>query len=372
MGGSPACAGVQETRTGHEEIIPSDLQAIAKKLLAEPDGALKLAHYARTLYDRVDAQRDPLIALGVEAWMRAPDDPAVRHAAEWAMERRVPRWHYGILRDDVRNFAYAQALRAHVKPDMVVLEIGAGSGLLAMLAARAGAKHVYACEMEPLLAQAAAENVRRNGLQDRVTILPKHSGDIVVGQDMPRAADLLVSEIVDNALLGEDILASVEDARTRLLAEGGVMLPDAGSLKGALIEMPDVAPFPVKEAEGIDVSAIDRFTPAKVGYNGTTETEDEALTRTEELLRFDLAKGVIPPSVSEVTLHGRRDGLAFGCLTWIRLEFAGAAALEVRPGEPSSWAPVLHAFPKPLRVRKGAPVRVVVEHDRAGLDVRPA
>lgn len=372
MGEVPGCARVQGTGTEHEDPIPANLQEVAEKLLAEPDGPLKLARFARTLYDRAFAQGEPLVALAVEAWRRSPDDPRVRHAAEWAMEQRIPRWHYGILRDDVRNYAYAQALRAHVKPGMIVLEIGAGSGLLAMLAARAGAKHVYACEMEPLLAHVAWENVQRNGLGGRVTILAKHSGDIVMGEDMPQRADLLVSEIVDNALLGEDLLASVEDARTRLLAEGGTMLPDAGSLRGLLIEMPDVAPFPVKEAMDLDVSAIDRYTPVKVGYTGTPETEDEGLTRTEDLLRFDLARGIVPPPTVEVTLRGQRDGMAYGCLTWIRLDFAGAGTLEVKPGEPSSWAPVLHAFAKPVRVRKGMPVRIVVEHDRAGLDVRPA
>ena len=83
-----------------------------------------------------------------------------------------------MVRDEARNAAYDAALRRAVTPGMRVLEIGTGSGLLAMMAARAGARHVYTCEVVPQIAQAAREIVARNGYAERITVLDKHSNAI--------------------------------------------------------------------------------------------------------------------------------------------------------------------------------------------------
>ena len=82
----------------------------------------------------------------------------------------VPRWHFPMLADSARNRAYARAIAAKVRPGDVVLDIGCGAGLTAMLAARAGARHVYTCEQQPLIAQAARQVIRDNGLSDRITV----------------------------------------------------------------------------------------------------------------------------------------------------------------------------------------------------------
>ncbi|MBL8628635.1 MAG: tetratricopeptide repeat protein, partial [Rhodospirillaceae bacterium] len=83
-----------------------------------------------------------------------PDDADLRYAARMIRTEAVPAWHFNMMNDDVRNKAFRAAIERQIKPHHVVLEIGTGAGLLAMMAARTGAK-IYTCEAHAVLAQTA-------------------------------------------------------------------------------------------------------------------------------------------------------------------------------------------------------------------------
>jgi protein arginine N-methyltransferase 7 len=149
-------------------------------------------------------------------------------------------FHFAMLNDKPRNAFYADALvRAIVPGESIVLDIGSGSGLLAILAAKAGAKHVYSIEGSRDMAEIARTNVLHNGLQSRVTILHRLSTD-VQSQDlqMHGRPTVLVSELLGTLLLGEDALAYVADARTRLMSSASscIVIPEQGIQYVTLIE----------------------------------------------------------------------------------------------------------------------------------------
>jgi predicted O-methyltransferase YrrM len=165
-----------------------------------------------------------------------PGNPKYAYARRVLSGTVVPSWHFSMLNDDARTRAYADALTRQIKPDHVVLEIGTGAGLLAMLAARAGAKHVYTCEANPALAAAAADIIARNGLADRVTVFPKMSTQLAVGPDLPDRADVLLSELFSPQLLSEEAIPTLNDAFARLVKPGAIVLPRRAGLRGVLID----------------------------------------------------------------------------------------------------------------------------------------
>jgi arginine Nomega-methyltransferase len=134
-----------------------------------------------------------------------------------AIRQLVPRWHFAMINDQERNAAYQKAIRATVRPGDVVLDIGSGTGLLALLAAQAGASAVISCEAEPRIAEVARQIIDVNGYSDRITVVDGISTDFRVGVELPARADVLVTEIFDCALLGEDALPAFEHARRDLL-----------------------------------------------------------------------------------------------------------------------------------------------------------
>jgi precorrin-6B methylase 2 len=129
----------------------------------------------------------------------------------------IHRW---MLRDDVRNAAYREALRRSVKPGDRVLDMGAGTGFLSVIAAQAGASKVYAVE-RTAIAKMAERLIERNGVADRVEIIHRDLEDA----DLPEKVDVLVSEWMGGIGVDENMLAPLVMARDRWLKPGGIIIP---------------------------------------------------------------------------------------------------------------------------------------------------
>ncbi len=145
-----------------------------------------------------------------------------------------PLEHARMLHDSRRTGDYLTAIAAAVRPGDVVLDIGTGSGVLAVAAARAGARRVYAIEASDI-AVVAEQVFSVNGVADRVTLIPGWSRQVV----LPEPADLLVSEIIGSEPLEEEILETTLDARRRLLAPGARLLPHTLTLMARPLRIPE-------------------------------------------------------------------------------------------------------------------------------------
>jgi len=111
------------------------------------------------------------------------------------------QYYVRMLQDASRNDAYWRAIQQAVKPGMVVADIGTGQGLLAMMAAKAGARKVYAIERVPESQRLARHLIARNGFSDRIEIVEDHAETVV----LPEPVDLVVSEILGNAGFDEGV-----------------------------------------------------------------------------------------------------------------------------------------------------------------------
>jgi len=136
--------------------------------------------------------------------------------------------HEEMLKDTVRTRAYQRAIEENPDDfkDKIVLDIGCGTGILSIFAARAGAKHVYAIENAEI-ALFAEEIIKKNNLSDKITVIKGKMEEVLLPV---QKVDIIISEWMGYFLLYESMLDSVLWARDRYLVKGGKMLPDRAAM----------------------------------------------------------------------------------------------------------------------------------------------
>lgn len=139
--------------------------------------------------------------------------------------------HSLMLKDVKRTKSYMDAFE-RMKPefqDKIILDVGAGTGILSIMAARIGAKHVYAIEPSETC-HLARQIIEENGLKDRITVIQKKVEEITIGEDLPEKVDIIVSEWMGFCLLYEGMLDSVLWARDNLMVKGGLIFPERAKI----------------------------------------------------------------------------------------------------------------------------------------------
>jgi SAM-dependent methyltransferase len=155
-----------------------------------------------------------------------------RSAVSVAQLFRIAAGHARLIADGKRNRAFTEALRRVVTRQSHVLDLGAGTGVWAVTAAKLGAARVVALERDPLLAPIIAELARENGVDGRVEIVTARSRRV----DLPREFDLAVSETIGLQAFDEGIVPLLADARRRFLKPGGRLMPETLALAAAPVQ----------------------------------------------------------------------------------------------------------------------------------------
>jgi type II protein arginine methyltransferase len=272
--------------------------------------------------------------------------------------RNVPRWHFAMLNDTERNTALMTALERGIPAGATVLDIGSGSGLLAMAAARAGAGRVFTCEMNPLLAEIARNVVNAHGLSDVITVIGKPSTDLDAVRDLGGPVDVLVSEIVDCGLIGEGLLPSVRHAREHLLKPDGIMLPSAARLHGRLVTSEAVLKLnQVTTAGGFDVSLMNTLATRGHFPVRLDTWPHRFLSEAAPLVEFDLARSPLEPGERPLALTATADGEAQALAVWFELDMGSGITLSNPPDNPRShWMQGWVPLEKPVPTKAGEPV----------------
>ena len=279
-----------------------------------------------------------------------------------------PVEHARMLHDERRTNDYLAALRAAVRPDEVVLDIGTGSGVLALTAARLGARRGYAVEASDI-AEVAERVFAANGVADQVTVVPGWSRVI----ELPEPADLLVAEVIGNEPLEEEILETMLDARRRFLKPGARLIPHALTLL--------VRPLMLPEAEvrqrTFGISAVERwralydidFTPlleAAIPGPTHTITEGEVVATWPpvgppvELIRVDLAAFDEPSVHASADLMVEPPCQVNGIALTFRAELYEGISHTLDPWTwpASSWATSVWVLSDPIEVTAESILRV--------------
>lgn len=292
-----------------------------------------------------------------------------------------PTVHIAMLDDRARTGAFCRALAAVVRPGDVAVDIGTGTGVLAVAAARAGARRVYAVE-ESGIAATAARVFEANGVADRVTVVHARS----THADLPEPANVLVTETIGDDPLDEGILEIVADARRRFLAPGARVVPRALELFAVPVDMPeelvraqafDTAHVEAwKAAYGVDLAPLLAHRLAAT-QPIVVPTRDAArwprLAPPVLLRRVDLEAPVETTFTCDarVTLEGASANLGIAVL--FRATLADGIVVSTLPGEAAPdtcWRWATWPAVDCLQNARGTAIEVAVDYARTETAVR--
>lgn len=249
--------------------------------------------------------------------------------------------HRALLGDRVRNRQYQAAIHSLVRSGDIVVDLGAGTGLLGLFACQAGARHVIAIERGPFR-DIGLQLFEENGFADRVTWIPEDSLEIALTLE----ADVVVTETLGNFAIDEGVLTYVADARDRFLRRNGRVVPERLRL---YVAPTTVRPNALRAASSTTLpAAVQREL---LGTRWVCSITPEELIGDPILLcNLDLrtvSAGVDLHACAEMTTN--RHGILTGVAGWFVAELTDSVELTTAPNaETTHWRQVFFPSPTPL------------------------
>ncbi len=262
-------------------------------------------------------------------------------------------YHRTLIADRVRNDAFFRALGAVIrKGETIVADIGAGTGLLGLMAMTLGAREVYLYEAAEV-AGVAARVLKANRAKN-CHLIPCHSTEM---QDPP-PVDVVVSETLGNYPFEENVIATLNDARARFLNPGGVIIPAAIRQFVAPVVGDRVArelavwdevghglDFSAAKAMSLNNIYVRTILPEELLENGrSAQMWDEA----------DFSRSNRPARHGEARWLPREPATVFGFATWWTASLGPGVSLSTAPDAPRThWEQLYFPLLRPLAARPG-------------------
>lgn len=232
--------------------------------------------------------------------------------------------HEEMLKDKVRTNSYKNAIEGNPEAfkDKVVLDIGCGTGVLSIFAARAGAKHVYGIDNADIV-HYAREIVKVNNFSDQITIIQGKVEELELPVDK---VDIIISEWMGYFLIYESMMDTVLFARDKWLRPGGLILPDKCIMKVAAIEDEVYKNKKLHfwdNVYGIDMTCL---SSASFVEPIVDTVDDQCIVSTvDSFIEFDLNTVKVKDLEFTVpyTLKAKRDDAIHGIVTWFDIVFGG-------------------------------------------------
>lgn len=273
----------------------------------------------------------------------------------------VPHWHFPMIADETRNDKYEEAIVRAVRgvENPRALDIGTGTGLLAMMASRAGAAGVTACEMIPHMAKTAGEILETNRFGNKVHLVAKSSFDIEIPLDMKEKANILISETVDHSLLGEGFLAALQHAREFLLVDDPAIIP-----AGALVYASGVE-IRTEDVRGFDFTPINLLRLNHYTCMDLNRVEHRRLTNESEVFRFDFYQRDFKPTQKVFELPVINDGKCNAIAFWYRLMLDKETFIDTGPDSGTiAWQQAVVFLDREVNIQNGDVLPIIGYYDQ--------
>ncbi|ENN74605.1 protein arginine N-methyltransferase 6 isoform X1 [Dendroctonus ponderosae] len=277
--------------------------------------------------------------------------------------------HKLMLSDEPRNSAYHEAIfnnKTSIE-GKVVLDVGAGTGILSVFCAKAGAKTVYAVEASETY-KLAADIVKENQMENIIQVIHSRIEDLTSAQ-IPGKVDIIVSEWMGFYLLHEGMLDSVIIARDRFLKPNGLIFPEAATIYATPCSIPSIYKY-WENVHGVRMESFSRLLREEAYKKPLTEKiPPECLISEPEVATWIDLREVTSDDLNEIKLRhvavSNKVGTYEGICLWFTCTFpfprgpsnTEPVSLSTEPDEPEThWKQTLIVLPNSMNVEVGSPI----------------
>jgi predicted RNA methylase len=254
---------------------------------------------------------------------------------------------YRCLADEPRTEAYRAAIEAAVKPGDVVLDLGSGSGIMGLFAARAGARHVYAIEAGKYLAGALQETIESSGYASKMSLVKKNATKLTLSDVEP--ADVIICEMITTGLIGE-----MQGPVLTALRSAGIMRPNTRVVPGRL-RTSVTAVSADFEFFGMPL----KFPVFVDHFSKRFERRCEELSERQEVHVADFTAPLDKRVHAKVKLSITKPGMINGLLLTSDTDFDGAPGIG---GTVSYCQPVILPVDPPVPAKEGKSVTATINY----------
>jgi protein arginine N-methyltransferase 1 len=271
-----------------------------------------------------------------------------------------------MIGDKARFDAYAKAIARAVRPGDTVAEIGCGPAVFSLLACRAGARRVFAIEMDDSI-DYARKLAAANGFTDRIEFFQTDSRKT----QLPERVNVIVSDIRGAMPLHGHAIPSLEDARMRLLAPAGIMIPQRDTLKAAVIEAAKYYAELTSPWQSL-VPVLDLSSSLAPILNQTYSVsfkKEQLLTEPKDWGLLDYTVGAAARATAELEFRTAREGTAHGLCVWFEAKLFEDFGYSTGPGAVDSvYGQLFLPWLQPVTLEEGQKIQVVLHADLVGQD----
>jgi SAM-dependent methyltransferase len=266
--------------------------------------------------------------------------------------------HKVMLQDVVRTDAYEKSISEIVRPEHSVLDFGCGTGILAMFAARAGARKVIAVDRSPFI-KTANEIALQNGFDNIDFYHDDHQS-----LQLEEKVDVIVSEWMGHCLFYEAMLEPLLAVRDRYLAKDGVMIPAEVSLHAGLVcdeDLFDDLAFLEQRPYDIDFSPISHVPFQQTDL--VTLDPESILKNTAHLGSLDMhsISRSDTPRVFSGSIKPDKKTRIFALCGWFSSELSPGVKLGTGPNDmPTHWDQILFPLPEPFPVDRAMELTITI------------
>jgi protein arginine N-methyltransferase 1 len=272
---------------------------------------------------------------------------------------------YGkMIADRVRMEAYSEALRRAVRPESVVVDLGAGTGIMSCISVQVGAARVYAIDPSETL-EVARTVARGNGLDDRIRFYQARSDAVT----LPEPADVVVADLRGVLPAFPGNFQAIADARERFLKPGGVLIPQTDTVYVAIAE----APKEYEELLGgwtygnLDLSAARRMVANS--WIKRRVAAAQLLSSPAAWAKVDYRTVTGTALAGAVELEACRAGIAHALSAWFDAELVDGVGFSNAPGQPDAiYGQAFFPLLEPVALEPGDRVNVELRADLVGDD----